>query len=101
MSPPPGPDALGELAELVELGEGSEVGMEKKLACIDDTFVALTRRQVTAMNFHCGDEPPNPFAARAAYEFGLFAGGVSTPLKLRRVEKSNQLVQFKPGGIPK
>jgi hypothetical protein len=96
MSPPPGPADWGELAEptelgselpeLPELGERSELGMEKKLACFDDTFVALTRRQVTAMNFHGGDKPPNPFAARAAYEFGCSTGDVSTPLKLRRVE---------------
>jgi hypothetical protein len=93
MSPPPGPADWGELVELAELGselpeveERSELGMEKKLACFDDTFVALTRRQVTAMNFHGGDKPPNPFAARAAYEFGCSTGDVSTPLKLRRVE---------------
>ena len=91
MSPPPGPADWDALAELTELGSGleerSELGMEKKLACFDDTFVALTRRQVTAANFCRGDEPPNHFAARAAYEFGLFAGDVSTPLKLRRVEQ--------------
>lgn len=88
MSLPPCPeewDALAELGpggpELPELEEGSELGMEKKLACFDDTFVALTRRQVIATNFCRGDEPSNPFAARAAHEFGLFAGDVSTPLK--------------------
>jgi hypothetical protein len=86
MSPPPIPvdgDALAELTELgAELEVGSELGMEKKLACFDDTFVALTRRQVTAMNFHRGDKPPNPFAARAAHELGVVCGRCQHALKI-------------------
>ncbi|MEO9234166.1 MAG: hypothetical protein ABI421_12590 [Polyangiaceae bacterium] len=105
MSPPPDPAGWDELAELGELGPelegGSELGMEKKLACFDDTFVALTRRQVTAMNFHGGDKPPNRFAARAAHEFGCSTGDVSTPLKLRRVEPHSISLFSSPGGIPK